>query len=67
MLCADGLLTVDDLTKRYGVSKAGIYQLLRQARLPRGLKIGRRRLWRPEQLTTWEAEQERGPSFRRDV
>ena len=56
------LLTVEDLAEVLRTTPAAIRQRrLRGSPLPRGFKIGRRFLWRPEDVDTWiDSRAERG-------
>lgn len=49
-------LTVDDLAERYGISKASVFNHVRNGKLPRGIFIGKSHRWNIEELKTFEAK-----------
>jgi excisionase family DNA binding protein len=51
------LLTADDLATRWGVSKAHVYALTREGKIP-AVRIGRYYRYRLESIERWEHEQE---------
>ena len=51
-------LTIRDLMSRYQVTRATIFNWLRQERLPRGMKIARTRRWNIRDIEAWEASRE---------
>ena len=49
-------LSASDLSKRYGVSKATIYNWLKTQNFPQGMKIERTRQWALDEILAWEAK-----------
>ena len=47
-------LTRSDITKRYGVCQATLYNWLRAGKFPQGLKIARTRRWTLAEIESWE-------------
>jgi excisionase family DNA binding protein len=52
-----GLLTPDELAARWSVSKAHVYRLAREGRIP-VVMIGRYQRFRPAAIEAWELAQE---------
>ena len=48
-------LTIKDLTDRYGVSRASIYNHIKAGRFPQGVVIGHSRRWSIKELEAFEA------------
>lgn len=49
-------LTLADVAKRYQISKAGVYRLVKNGYLPHGLKLGKTHRWPLSQLEAHEKE-----------
>ena len=49
-------LTIGDLAKRYKISKATVFNLIRKGQLPSGFCIGKSRRFRIEELEAFEHE-----------
>ena len=49
-------LSVSELSKRYGVSRATIYNGLKTQSFPQGMKIERTRRWALDEILAWEAK-----------
>jgi predicted DNA-binding transcriptional regulator AlpA len=47
-------LTVEDLAERWHSTPKGIAQMRHRGVLPPGYRIGRRILWKPEDIEAWE-------------
>ena len=50
------LLDVAGLTRQLSVSRSALYQWLASGRLPSPVKLGRRVLWRLDEIRQWVAE-----------
>ena len=44
---------VQELSKALGLSRAGIYNLIRRSNFPQGLKLGRSRRWAVSEVNEW--------------
>ena len=58
---ADSLCTfvnAKELAKSFGLSRSGIFNLIKSSNFPTGIKIGRCRRWRLKEIQTWIASQE---------
>lgn len=53
------LLTADDLAERWSVSKAHVYYLTREGRIP-SVKLGRYYRYRLSSIEAWERDSEGG-------
>lgn len=49
-------LTLADVAERYQISKTGVYRLVKDGNLPRGLKLGKTHRWPLSQLEAFEKE-----------
>ena len=47
------LLDADALARQLSVSRSGLYQWLASGRIPSPVKLGRRALWRVEEIRRW--------------
>lgn len=55
MSTADGIMTIDDVAKRYDVSTQTIYRWSRDGEMPKPVRVGRRLVrWRLLDLQQWE-------------
>ena len=53
------LLRVKDLQERLQLSRQGIYQMYKQKKLPKPLRIGRSIRWKPEAIEDFLKQKER--------
>lgn len=44
------LLTVEKVCQKVGISKQGLYRMIRHGQFPRGIKIGRLQKWLPDTI-----------------
>ena len=49
-------LSIQDMAKRYGKTKATIHNWRHSGRIPQGMKILRERIWTLEELEAFEKE-----------
>lgn len=49
-------LKVGDLMERYQVSRGTIHNLVKEGKFPQGLKFGKTRRWKPEDIEAFEAD-----------
>lgn len=50
-------LTINDLMRRYQLSRASVFNYIRQGQLPRGIYIGSSHRWRLDELEAWEKKE----------
>ena len=51
---AEKILTIRELSTRYGVTTATIHNLLKRGAIPCGFRVGRSRRWKLSELEAWE-------------
>ena len=54
------LLRVNDLQELFQLSRQGIYQMLKENKLPQPLRLGRLLRWKPEVIETFLSTKEKG-------
>lgn len=59
-------LVIEEICRRYAVSKSNIYKMIREGNFPPQVKIGRKARWSIDRLLEWEHDLEKqqvnGPS-----
>ena len=46
-------LTAAQLAQSFGLSRSGVFNLIRNGRFPRGIKIGKSRRWDVDDVRAW--------------
>lgn len=46
-------LTASEIAKAFGISKSGVFNLLKRGDFPAGVKIGRSRRWNMAEIQSW--------------
>ena len=47
-----------DIGRIFGISKSGVFNLLKRGEFPVGIRVGRNRRWRLSEVEDWIASQE---------
>lgn len=53
-------LTAKDIAAHLGISRSGVYSLMRSSQFPAPIKIGRLSRWKRQEVIQWLEEQEQG-------
>ena len=51
------LINVQEISRAYGITKSGIFNLIKQGKFPAGVKIGGSRRWNPAEVENWVKKQ----------
>ena len=47
-----------DIARLFGISKSGIFNMLKRGEFPEGIRVGRNRRWRLSEVSAWIDVQE---------
>lgn len=51
------LVNMNEISRAYGLTKSGIFNLIKQGKFPAGVKLGGSRRWNPDEVESWMKKQ----------